>query len=96
MPQVTWSPAALDDLARLHDFLDAIDSAAARNAIIRVRAAIDRLQTFPELSPEDSDEPRYRKLIVGFGSGAYVIRYRLDAEQNIAITRVWHSREHRS
>jgi plasmid stabilization system protein ParE len=35
-----------------------------------------------------------RELIVPFGSGAYVLRYRLDtATDTVIIIRVWHSRE---
>jgi plasmid stabilization system protein ParE len=38
----------------------------------------------------------YRELIVPFGDGAYVIRYRLDQRRDtIVITRLWHGREHR-
>jgi len=36
----------------------------------------------------------YRELIVPFGRGAYVIRYRIDYDRNtVVIVRIWHGRE---
>jgi plasmid stabilization system protein ParE len=41
--------------------------------------------------------PEYRELIVPFGAGAYVIRYRIDHRRDaVIITRIWHGREQRS
>ena len=30
-----------------------------------------------------------------FGAGAYVLRYKFEADEIVVIIRVWHSREHR-
>jgi hypothetical protein len=41
--------------------------------------------------------PGYRELIVPFGAGAYIIRYRIDPRRNVVvITRLWHGRERRT
>jgi hypothetical protein len=40
--------------------------------------------------------PGYRELVVPFGSGAYIIRYRIDTRRDaVVITRLWHGREQR-
>lgn len=36
----------------------------------------------------------YRQLVLRFGGGAYVLRYRL-TETEIVVTRIWHSLERR-
>ena len=41
------------------------------------------------------DNSERRDLVRPFGAGAYVLRYRIDAEGNVFILRVWHSREDR-
>lgn len=36
----------------------------------------------------------YRELVVPFGRGAYVIRYRIDEDRKaVVIVRIWHGRE---
>jgi plasmid stabilization system protein ParE len=41
--------------------------------------------------------PGYRELVVPFGAGAYIIRYRIDARRDsVVITRLWHRRERRT
>jgi plasmid stabilization system protein ParE len=38
----------------------------------------------------------FRELVVPFGRGAYVIRYRIDRTRDaVVITRLWHGREQR-
>jgi hypothetical protein len=38
------------------------------------------------------DDTERRELVVPFGAGAYVLRYRIQ-DETVVITRVWHSRE---
>ncbi|MFL6804012.1 MAG: type II toxin-antitoxin system RelE/ParE family toxin, partial [Xanthobacteraceae bacterium] len=41
--------------------------------------------------------PHYRELVVPFGAGAYIIRYRIDRRHDtVVITSVWHGRERRT
>jgi plasmid stabilization system protein ParE len=40
--------------------------------------------------------PEYRELIVPFGRGAYVVRYRIHLERDtVVVVRIWHGREQR-
>jgi plasmid stabilization system protein ParE len=58
-------------------------------------AAAHSLAELPERGRPAAREG-FRELIVPFGSGAYVIRYRVDRERNaVVIARVWHGRERR-
>lgn len=96
MPTVRWLAPALDDLERLKDFLVAKDPSAGLAAIRRIRDGAAQLTQFPRIGrPMRNDEER-RELILPFGHGAYVLRYRLDREKDaVIIIRVWHSREWR-
>ena len=41
------------------------------------------------------DDRPERELVIRFGSGAYVLRYRIDDQGDVIIIRVWHGRERR-
>lgn len=42
-----------------------------------------------------SDDTGRRELFLAFGTGAYVLRYKMDVAGTVVIIRVWHSRENR-
>jgi toxin ParE1/3/4 len=93
--KVTVSPAALDDLQRLHTFLVGVSPAAAERAIATLVRAIESLDMFPDRG-RPSVMAGARELIVPFGRSAYIVRYvhrRQDAE--VIVLRVWHGRESR-
>jgi len=93
MPQVRWSPAALQDLARLNDFLAAKNIDTARRAIAAIRQGIRMLTSHPEIGrPVEEMLPDYREWIIDFGQGAYVALYHFDGKQ-VVILAVRHSRE---
>jgi plasmid stabilization system protein ParE len=91
--QVSWLPQALDDIARLHDFLADKNSTAARNALLCIKTAAQQLEQFPQIGRLMDDETERREIFAAFGAGAYVLRYRLDANGDVVVIRVWHSRE---
>jgi len=94
MPQVVWLPEALEDAKRLFDFLkDKSPPAAARSAQA-IRRAAASLADFPEVGRPMNDGTGRREVFIPFGAGAYVLRYRPEA-QTVVIIRVWHGREHR-
>ncbi|MGH8658175.1 MAG: type II toxin-antitoxin system RelE/ParE family toxin [Gammaproteobacteria bacterium] len=93
MPKVIWLPEALDDVARLYDFLAEKNPQAARNAALCIKTAAQRLEMFPKSGKPMDDDTGRREVFTAFGTGAYVLRYRLNAEGDVVIIRVWHSRE---
>lgn len=90
-----WLPEALEDIQRLHGFLAEKNLQAARNAILCIQAAGRQLENFPEIGRPMRDGNQRREVFVAFGAGAYVLRYRLDAQDRAVVIRVWHTREWR-
>jgi plasmid stabilization system protein ParE len=81
------------DLLRLVDFLAEVNPAAALRAHDTLEAAIRSLDEFSERG-RPGPEPGERELIVPFGSGAYVVRYRVDRAE-VVVARIFHGREDR-
>ena len=94
MTHVLWLPEALADVERLHDFLVRKDPTVAARAVRAILDGAGRLQELPELGRPLADGTDRRELVVRFGAGAYVLRYRIDRDAAVII-RVWHSREAR-
>jgi plasmid stabilization system protein ParE len=87
------SPAASNDIARLHDFLAATPT-AARRAAATLNAAIESLHAFPDRGRPCEEVVGARELVVPFGRSAYVLRYaHLPDADEVVILRVWHGRE---
>jgi plasmid stabilization system protein ParE len=92
--RVLWLPEALEDVERLHAFLVEKDAAAAERAVRTVLSGGDTLQELPEVGRPMDDDTGRRELVLPFGAGAYVLRYRIQ-EDTVVIIRAWHSREAR-
>ena len=93
--KIEWLPEATKDVARLREFIKKENPRAAKNAALRILAAVNLLTKNPEagmLSP-DEDWEEFRDLYAPFGKGGYTIPYRVK-QQIIVID--WHSREERS
>ncbi len=87
-----WTSKALADLARLYEFLAAVNKTAAANAVQALTAAPARLVEQPRLGERlDEFKPReVRRILVG----RYEVRYEIDAS-TIYVLRIWHTREDR-
>ncbi len=94
MPEITWLPEALEDLARLRLFLEDKNPEAAKRIGQTILAAIARLSQFPLIGKPMNDGTPRRELIAPFGSGAYILRYIAD-KHTVVIIRVWRSKENR-
>jgi len=94
MMKLEWLPDALEDLKRLHAFIQPHSVDAASRAIDTILEAAENLLEFPERGKPWEVEYGFRELLVTFGVNGYVIRYRL-LEERIIIIRVWHSLEDR-
>jgi toxin ParE1/3/4 len=93
--KVTVSPAAFDDLQRLHTFLVGVNPAAAKRAIATLARAMGSLDMFPDRG-RPSVMAGARELIVPFGRSAYIVRYvHRPRDGEVIILRVWHGRESR-
>ncbi len=94
--KINWLPGALQDVARVRQFIQKENPHAAQKASQRILGAINiLLQNLEAGMPSpDEDCDAFRDLIVPFGRGGYTIRYRIE-QQTIIIVRVWHSGEER-
>lgn len=93
MPPLKWSPQALRDVARLHDFLAPSSRDAARRAVSAIRQGVKLLGKFPEMGrPVDELPTEFREWVIEFGGGAYVVLYHYD-DKEIVILAVRHGRE---
>ncbi len=90
---VVWLESALDDFDRLHSFLYEQSPQAAQKAAATIYKGTLPLEETP-MAGRPTEIIGQRELFMVFGSGAYVIRYRL-AKESIVILRVWHGRENR-
>lgn len=91
--KLRYLPRAYADIERLHAFLRHKDVAAADRAVDLIYESARSLKTAPGKGRPLSKG--VRELIVRFGQGAYILRYRIDhASDAIIIARVRHSREH--
>lgn len=94
MSQIVWLPEALEDIIRLRSFLEDKSPEAANRAAEVIRNGAKLLADFPAIGKPMNDGTGRRELFLPFGTGNYVLRYRMDQEI-VVIIRAWHSRENR-
>jgi len=90
--ELKWTDKALSDLIRLYEFLEAINSSAARSAVQSLTAAPNALLLNPRIgeSLEEFLPREVRRILVG----QYEVRYEIQ-ESFIYVLRLWHTREDR-
>ena len=90
--KLTWTSRAVGDLARLHDFLAAVNQGAAARVLQSLAKAAGRLTEQPRIGERlDQYDPReVRRILVG----RYEVRYEVRA-MDVTVLRVWHAREDR-
>lgn len=86
---IRWTPEAVEDLARLYDFLASKNPRAALRAVTILRDAVRQLLVHPRLGSSLAGfEPRdVRRLLIG----GYGMRYELAGEAIHAL-RFFHTR----
>jgi plasmid stabilization system protein ParE len=93
MPRLKWSQAALQDVARLHDFLAPKSRDAARRAVAAIRQGVQVLGAHPEIGrPMDEMLPEFREWVIEFGNGAYLALFHYDGNE-VVILAVRHGLE---
>lgn len=90
--QIIWFPGALRDLDRLREFIRQKNPAAAQRAANRIKEAAKILRENPEAGVIVEDPWGFRDLIIPFGAGNYILRYRED-QQRIVIVKIWHNKQ---
>lgn len=86
MPRLRWSPPALRDVARLHQFLAPKSEDAARRAVKTIRQGVKTLGKNPEIGrPVEELPPEFREWVIEFGQGAYIALYRYDGKQVVIL-----------
>lgn len=90
--ELKWSSKALSDLARLYEFLAAVNQPAAARTVQQLTAAPTTLLTNPRIGErlEEFDPRDVRRILVGH----YEMRYEI-AGSTIYLLRLWHTRETR-
>jgi plasmid stabilization system protein ParE len=90
--EIVWLPEAARDVARLRDFIQEKNPQAAQRAASRIKEAAQILTENPEAGRPVEEVLPFRDLIIPFGSGNYILRYREELDR-IVIVRVRHSKE---
>jgi len=90
MSALIWHPDALDDIARLYDFLAPSSPMAARRAARVILEAAGGIVSNPCIGTPHAE---FREWTAKFGRSAYILRYFILQTGDVLITRVWHSRE---
>lgn len=96
MSGIIWTRPAVQDLDRLLTFLKGKNPEAARKAALRIRKAASDLAASPHMGKPMPDDTGRRELATSFGRKGYILRYRLDADDQVVIIRVWHFPEQRT
>lgn len=90
--ELKWTSKGLSDLARLYEFLAAVNPPTAARTVQQLTAAPTMLQGNPRLGERlEEFEPRdVRRILIGH----YELRYEI-AGSTIYLLRLWHTREDR-
>ncbi len=92
--QLIWEYGAVEDLAKIREFIEPHNKKSALHAAQRILQATDLLLENPYLGRPLEDMPEFHELVIPFGQRGYIMRYRVD-QQTIIILRIWHARENR-
>jgi len=93
--KLEYTPQAINDLKRLHDFVADKHPLAARRIALELREAAEKLKAFPLIGLPVSRAPDSQR-IRDLYSGRYTLRYRLAPSVNsdvIQVLRIWHGKE---
>ncbi len=91
--EIVWLPSAARDVDRLRSFIKSENPLAAQRAAKRIIEGVNILQENPEAGAPVADFIKYRVLMLTFGAGEYIIRYRRETVNRVVIIRVSHSKE---
>jgi len=90
--EIVWLPEAAGDAARLRAFIQEKNPQAAPRAASRIKEAAQILKENPEAGRPVEEVLPFRDMIIPFGNGNYILRYREESGR-VVIVRVRHSKE---
>jgi plasmid stabilization system protein ParE len=93
---VRLSSEAQDDLERLHLFWLAIDPDVAQRAIDAIDASYAVLARTPFICRKANEGrlgPRWRELLIDFGSSGFVALFEIEDGETVTIVAIRHQRE---
>lgn len=91
--EIVWLPGASRDVDRLRSFIKSANPRAAQRAAKRIVEGVNILQENPEAGVPVEGIIEYRDLMVDFGAGEYIIRYRRETLSRVVIVRIRHNKE---
>ncbi len=91
---ILLSSEAISDIERVRGFLHIKNPDAAARAVRAIWAALERVEHFSEIG-KPVEDGRVRQIIVRFGRRGYIVRYRIEPNDVIFVTRIWHGLEAR-
>ena len=92
MPRLIWSPNALGDVNRLHNFLKSKNQDSAKRAAQAIRQGVKSLMLHPEIGrPVEVMPTEFREWLIDYGTSGYVVLYRYDNDGVILAVR--HAKE---
>ncbi|ARC38819.1 type II toxin-antitoxin system RelE/ParE family toxin (plasmid) [Paracoccus yeei] len=93
MPQLIWTPEALQGVQRCYRFLAPKNLEAAARAVRAIREGMQIVSAHPGVGrPADKMEPAFREWLIPFGDSGYVVLYRVDDDLAVVLA-VRHQRE---
>lgn len=93
MPQLIWTPEALQGVQRCYRFLAPKNPEAAARAVRAIREGMQIVSAHPGVGrPADNLEPAFREWLIPFGDSGYVVLYRVDDDLAVVLA-VRHQRE---
>lgn len=90
--ELIWLPAAAKDLQRLREFIQQHNPVVANQAGRRILEGANLLTQNPKVGKPVDGLTYFRDLIIPFGNGNYIVRYRED-NNSVVIVRIRHSKE---
>ena len=92
MRKLVWLESAVDDLARLRKFIAKENPSAAKRAAQAIKESSKNMIEHPEIGKPVDDLPLYRDFVIRFGTGGYILRYRIVSD-DIYVVHIRHHRE---
>lgn len=93
MPQLIWTPEALQGVQRCYRFLAPKNPEAAARAVRAIREGMQIVSAHPGVGrPADKMEAAFREWLIPFGDSGYVVLYRVDDDLAVVLA-VRHQRE---
>ncbi len=86
MPQLIWTPAALQDIQRLYRFLAEKDLNSAKRAVATIRHSVNILAHQPQVGrPVEEMDTEFREWPIDFGNSGYIALYHFDGHTAVLL-----------